>query len=382
MFKHKIIHLSKYYKPYFGGMESVVADIAEGLVIKGHEQTVITSYSKNDDLNVEFDTKIKGVKVLRCKEYGNFASTSISFDYLKKTFTSIDKSIVHIHLPNPLSNLGVFIAYILGKRPKGIVLHWQSDIIKQKFLFTLYKPLLSFLLKISNVIIVTSQNYLEGSVQLKKYKHKCRVIPIGIDKLPPCNKSSIDEIKKKFNNKKIVFSLGRHIYYKGFEYLIHAVHRLNRDDTVFVIGGIGPDTEKYSRLIDQLGLNGKIFLVGKIPSHQLTDYFHAADVFCFPSVEKSEAFGVVQLEAMSVGTPVLSTSIEGSGVPWVNKHLESGLICQPKSADLLAISLDEILNDPMLHNKLCAGAEQRFNDIFTKELMLNSILQIYTELDT
>lgn len=368
-----IIHLSKFYKPYSGGLESVVADIAEG--VGEYDVSVLAAdmngLSKNEVINK--------VKVIRSKELFNIASTSIAPDYIVDVIKNCNGNLLHVHLPNPMANLALFCAFISGRDISNIIIHWHSDIVKQKGLLSLYKPFQTWLLRKAKVIIVTSQRYLDSSEPLKPYRDKCIVVPIGIDSIQNrVNQNLVNEIKAKHENKKIVFSLGRHIYYKGFEYLIEAAKSI--EGAVFLIGGKGPDTSTYEKIIKRLGLEDKVFLIGRVEDDELPSYYAAADVFAFPSIEKSEAFGVVQLEAMSVGTPIVATDIKGSGVPWVNKHMSSGLVCKPKDSTDLALALNSLLTDIHLHTKLSQGAKARFNELFTKEKMNTKIQAVYKEM--
>ncbi|WP_369525871.1 glycosyltransferase [Photobacterium leiognathi] len=121
------------------------------------------------------------------------------------------------------------------------------------------------------------------------------------------------------------------------------------------------------KIVDDNNLNDKVFFVGRIPDYELPSYFFASDIFCFPSIEKSEAFGVVQLEAMCLGTPVISTAIVGSGVSWVNMNNHSGLICNPKSSEDLEDKLKILISNNDLRRKLGLGAKSRYKELFKKE---------------
>ncbi|MFA0467067.1 glycosyltransferase [Vibrio breoganii] len=365
----KIVHLSKFYKPYSGGLESVVESIAEA----GHGQTTVLAVDVDA---LPSEEVINGVLVVRSKEQLSIASTPISLPYIFDSIKHAKGSILHVHLPNPLANIAIFFAFLLRRDTSRVIVHWHSDIVKQKKLLKLYKPLQDWILRHAKAIIVTSQNYLEHSEQLRSFRDKCLVVPIGIDSINHKVKTDlVSEIKDKYGNKKIVFSLGRHIYYKGFEYLINAAKSV--DDAVFLIGGKGPDTKKYQSIISELGLDERVFLIGRVEDEDLPSYYAAADVFCFPSVEKSEAFGVVQLEAMSVGTPVISTDIKGSGVPWVNKHGHSGVVCLPKDSLSLSEALNIVLSNDAYCNKLGLGALTRYQELFTKDKMNAKIRELY-----
>jgi len=369
----KVFHLSKFYKPYSGGLESVVADIAEG--IKNYDIAVLAA----DPDRLDKTESINGVEVIRSTEIINIASTSIAPGYVLDVITNCRNNILHVHLPNPMANIALFCAFLCGRDMSNIVIHWHSDIVKQQGLLKLYKPLQTWLLRKAKKIIVTSQNYLDSSEPLQPFIDKCEVIPIGIDSIQySIDLNLVSSIKAKHKDKKIIFSLGRHIYYKGFEYLIQAAR--NVSDAVFLIGGKGPDTEIYKQMISDYRLEDKVFLIGRIEDDDLASYYAVADVYAFPSIEKSEAFGVVQLEAMSVGTPIVATNIQGSGVPWVNEHMVSGLICEPKDTLALSDALNQILINDELRERLSVGAKVRFNELFTKENMINKIQSIYKEM--
>ena len=368
----KVVHLSKFYKPYKGGLEAVVSDICEGV----QYPAVVLAADKDCS---EHKQIINNVVVFRSKEWVNVASTSLAPSYILDAIKNVSGSIVHLHYPNPLANFAFFVSsFFLGDKCETVV-HWHSDIVKQKYLLYLYMPLMKWSLRKAKVIIVTSEQYLEGSPLLRDYKCKCRVVPIGIDGLASrveCRK--VKSIREKYNGKHIIFSLGRHIYYKGFEYLIKSA--LYVDDAVFLIGGSGPDSSMYQNLIERYSLSDKVFLIGRVEDEDLASYYSAADVFCLSSIEKSEAFGVVQLEAMSVGTPVVSTDIPYSGVPWVNEDGVSGLICNPRDEVDLAEKINTIIKDESLKKSLSQGALNRFKENFTKEKMVESIENIYSDL--
>lgn len=373
MKKFSVCHLSKFYKPYSGGIESVVADIAEGSYFCS------ASVVAADNAGLRPRETIKSVKIMRSKEYINIAKVSIAPGYILDVLRESDGKILHVHLPNPLATLALIIANICGKDLSKIVVHWHSDIVKQRYLKLLFWPFQSWLLSKAKKILVTSQAYLDSSIALSNYVDKCVVVPIGISSLcGEINTRLVQDLRDKYLGKKIVFTLGRHVYYKGFNDLIAAANDV--DDAIFLIGGSGPDTESYRSQIEELGLRDKIFLIGRVSDEDLPSFYAAADIFCLPSNEKSEAFGVVQLEAMSVGTPVISANIDGSGVPWVNTHMESGLTFEPHNIESLTNNINSLINDSVLRHDLSIGAKNRFEKYFTKEKSIEAIHDVYTEI--
>lgn len=373
MNKFSVCHLSKFYKPYTGGIESVVADIAEG------SNFCDTSVIAADQDGLPAIEIINSVRVIRSKEYVNIAKVSIAPSYILDVLKECNGQLLHVHLPNPLAIISLMLAKIIGKDTSRLVVHWHSDVVRQKFLKILFSPFETWVLRKAQKILVTSQRYLDGSKSLSRFGDKCVVVPIGISSLNDgINLNKVQELKHKYFGKKIIFALGRHVYYKGFEILIQASKYV--DNAVFIIGGSGPDTEKYRMQIAKDGLEAKVHLVGRVPDKDLPSYYAAADVFCLPSNEKSEAFGVVQLEAMSIGTPVVSGNIIGSGVPWVNTHMDSGLVFEPNNVDSLANCLNSIISDSSLSQDLAIGAKRRFEKYFTKDKSIEAIDSVYKEL--
>ncbi len=362
-----VLHVSKLYPPFWGGVETVVYDVVHGLRNEDYKVDVLcVSEDRNTTIECE-----KGSTIFRCGSLMHLSSLYISlsfFYYWYKIRNSYD--IIHVHFPNPLALIAIFLFRCSGK----IVIHWHSDIVKQKILKIPFMPLQKWLLKRSNYVLATSPNYAESSKDLQRFKNKVRVVPIGIDpSSTSVDQNKLNHIKQRFKSKKIVFALGRHVYYKGFSYLIDAAKMLP-DNYIVLIGGIGQLTNSLKQKVVDKGLTDKVYFVGKIPVNELGSYFKACDVFCLPSIERSEAYGVVQLEAMSFDKPVVSTSIPGSGVSWVNKDGVTGLICNPSDSVDLA---EKIVNCEMIVR--CGKIRQYFMENFTRDEMVGKIINIYEE---
>ena len=368
----RILHIGKFYPPYFGGIEKVNYDIVEGLNIEGVQTDVLCS---NHDKGNAF-SEIP-YKTYRSHTFKVIASTPLSCSLIT-TLREIQDNydIIHVHLPNPMANLAIFLTQPRAK----IILHWHSDIIKQKSLLILYSPLQSWLLKRADKIVITTPTYLEGSNTLKKYKNKISCIPIGVDSQElSIDWNTLNILKNKYQGNKIVFSLGRLVYYKGFEYLIDAA-RFLPNDIIILIAGIGELKEKLQEHISKHNLQDRVKLLGKIPFEELGAYYQLCDIFCLPSTERSEAFGVVQIEAMAFGKPVISTSIKGSGVDWVNLNNVSGIIVPPKDTNRLAEAIMELLTDEKKYQLLSIGAKKRYEEVFTKDKMVDSFKSLYLEI--
>ena len=226
-------------------------------------------------------------------------------------------------------------------------------------------------------IIVTSPNYLNGSFDLNPFREKCTVIPIGISSSEFVTNENFDEIlNKKYKNKKVILSIGRLVYYKGFEYLIRAAKDLD-SSCVIIIGGTGPLEEKLKSIILQNNLESKVELIGKIDENKMSSYYKRADLFCLASNEKSEAFGVVLIEALAFSKPLITMDIEGSGVSWVNQHGLTGLVIPSRSSQAIGIAVNQILSNHDLYQEYKLNAKKRFETNFTLSQMKDSLINLY-----
>src|SRR5688572_21583049 len=268
----KILQLGRFYPPELGGIETVIFEITEGLNGNGIACDVLCSNKEN---RVEI-SNMGGYKVVRSASITHILSTSISpslIFQLKKLIRGYD--IVHLHHPDPMAT---FALMICSSAKQKIIVHWHSDIIRQKFALFFYRPMQEMLLRRCSKIIVTSQNYLDTSEHLKQYKAKAEVIPIGISAEMSNNAKKLVELKAKFKNKIVIFGLGRHVYYKGFQYLIDSAQYLD-ENYVIVIGGDGPLTASLMQQVQNAKLQSKVFFTGRIPFSEIHSYFELCDIF-------------------------------------------------------------------------------------------------------
>ena len=374
----KILQLGKFYPPDVGGIESAIYEITEELNRRGVKCDVLCSNSKREYKEEVIKRETYQYKVIRSRSYGKILSTSITPQMIFKLREILNKyDIIHLHHPDPMANLALFLSRPKGKR---IVVHWHSDIIRQRVSLKLYKPLLSWMLKRADVIIATSPKYIEGSEQLSPFKEKCIAIPLGIRKDKLCsNSKAVSNLRKKYRGKKIIFSLGRFIKYKGFEYLIESARYL-LSDYIILIGGDGPLRSKYEKIIERYNLFDKVKLLGRLSLNMLGNYYDVCDVFCLPSISKNEAFGLVMVEAMSFRKPLIATKIKGSGVGWVNQDGITGLNVEPRNPKALAQAIEFICNNIEIYKKFSENALKRFNEKFTIDKEVSRIIEVYKSL--
>lgn len=377
----KVLQLGKFY-PIRGGVEKVMWDLTEGLSAAGITCDMLCAQLRGDGPDDRDKALYQGNGVFRFNRIGRVicvpawtkkAATMISpamIGWLRKHAAEYD--IVHVHHPDPMAALALRLSGYKGK----VVLHWHSDIVSQRFFLALYKPLQSWLIRRAKRILGTTPVYVASSPYLKEVQDKCGYVPIGIDPIR-YDDAQVQAIRVRHTGETLLFSLGRLVPYKGFSYLIDAVSLLP-ERFHLILGGKGPLKEALEAQIREKGLQRRVsLLTGYIPDEAVNALFGAADIFVLPSVMKTEAFGIVQIEAMSCGTPVVATRIPESGVSWVNEDGVSGQNATPEDARSLA---DAILAVEAQKEKYAEGATRRFRETFAKEIIINKIITAYENL--
>ena len=298
---------------------------------------------------------------------GILASTPISLFFPFKVWQLLKNKkydIIHFNFPDPLA----LITFVFLKKKAKYIVSWHSDVVKQRWALSIYLPLLRYFLKKVDLILVATQSHFTSSTQLpRELQSKVRVVPYGIPDVPEESIAEPDLIKS-LKGKKIIFTLGRHVYYKGYEYLIEAMSYVR--NAILIMAGDGPLTEKYKGLICKLNLEEKIFLVGKLTDKELLGYFKYCDVFCLPSIEPSEAFGYVQVEAMRFGKPVVNCRLN-NGVNEVSPDGVSGLTCEPRDSKELAECLNKLCTDQTRYLALSKGALENSKRFTFSNLRVN-----------
>lgn len=370
----KILQVGKFY-PIRGGVEKVMYDLMLGLSQnKVHCDMLCASTEDHPAGDIVLNDYAKLIVV---KTQIKAAATMLApqmITKLRKIAKAYD--VIHVHHPDPMAALALFLSGYKGR----VVLHWHSDILKQKKLLKLYTPLQSWLIRRADLIVGTSPVYVKESLFLKDVQRKCQYIPIGIESLS-LQPEKAAAIKRKYKGKKIVFSLGRFVEYKGYEYLVRSAAML-ADDVQVVIGGMGPLKDELMALAQELGVAHKVDFIGFVSDDDLPAYYEASSLFCLSSILKTEAFAIVQIEAMSYGKPVVSTHIPGSGVSWVNAHMKSGLVVPICDAEAIAKAIQQLLSDKQLYEELSAGSYERYQSLFQRTAMVEKASDIYRELLT
>lgn len=362
----KILFMGKYdFSSLKGGIERYVYILRKYLP-KRFTTLNLVSNTKNV-------TEYSG-GVVKVASFGTLASTSLtpSMPIVLRTLLKKERpDIVHLQFPDPMAHL----AYSLcGKKKSKLVISWHSDIVKQKRLFYFYKVFLNSILKKADAVIVHSEA-LKFSSQLKVVdQNKIHVIPIGVETL----KINDHNLRRSMPKGFILFSFGRHVGYKGFDYLIKAVSLLPEDCYLFLAGS-GPDTDKLEELVLNLNLQNRVFILGHVSDEILGSYINACDVFCFPSISQNEAFGISQVEAMQLGKPVVGFELH-NGTTEVNLNDITGMVVENKNIAAFARAILTLKSDKNYLAKLGAQAKLRSCTIFSVRKMIAATSAVYESL--
>lgn len=370
----KILHISNYFYPHIGGIEQTARDCVNAL--NGNEQKLICfNHEKGNKTEI-----IDGAEIIRVKCQAKISSQSIALGYgraLKKLMNEFEPDVVIFHYPNP------FVAHYLlkfKKRNFKLILYWHLDIIKQKILRTFFRGQNTRLCKRADVIAATSPNYVEHSEYLSKYKSKCTVVPSCVNTERIVINENVKNLADKFRNenagKTILFAVGRHIPYKGMEYLVKASRFLDDGFKVF-IGGTGPLTESLIKLAEG---DKKVCFTGRLSDEELTAYMLACDIFCFPSVTKNEAFGLVLAEAMYLGKPCVTFTIPGSGVNYVSLNGITGLEVENGNAEKYAEAIKLIAGNDEMRAIYGKAARERVTNNFLSENFYINIRKVVQDI--
>jgi rhamnosyl/mannosyltransferase len=357
-----------------GGIQSHVLSLLEGL--RGDVESVNLVPSR-DRAGSRF--LLAGASVIRTPGWSVDGSLSLSpglFLEAWRQHRAKPFDLIHLHFPDPMSHLASMA--IPAQVPR--IITWHADIVRQRYLLRLYHPWQSRILRKARSIIVATPGHVDASpaLSLPEIRAKTRVIPFGIDPERFAAPAPQAARLRAAHPGKRIFALGRHVTYKGFDILIQALARLT-PEVRLLLGGEGPLTPSLRELAAHLGLSSRVSFLGRVPESELPAHYQACDVFCLPSVTRAEAFGIVQLEAMAAGRPVVSTRL-GNGVDFVNRDGETGLTVPPGDVDSLAHALKTLLTQESLRHELGARAQKWVASEFRKERMAGQTLALYREI--
>lgn len=373
----RVLHISKYYHPFVGGVEQIARDCV--LALDGKAEQKVLCFDHNPKSKDSIDS-VDGVQVIRVGQQALISSQALGITYgkqMKKVLRSFKPDVIIFHYPNP------YVAHFLLKHIKPeskLIIWWHLDIIKQKLLKHFFTSQNNRLLKRADKVVATSPNYIDGSQWLTSVKGKCVVIPNCIDEnrlaVTDKEKKLAEQIRAENKNKILCLAVGRHVPYKGLEYLIKASKYLD-DRFVVQITGKGPLTEELHKLSNG---DPKVKLLGLVSDEELKARLLSCDIYTFSSITKNEAFGLALAEGMYFGHPAVTFTIPGSGVNYVNINGETGIEVPNRDVKAFADVLTKLADDSALRAQYGVAARARVEDNFLFKQFEHNVKELVADL--
>ena len=358
----RILHIGKYYPPAKGGIERFTGDLVAAQRAEGHDVRVLVHQHERSPAGDDPPW------LMRCPVWIRlfFAPLAPRFPlWLERTLKRFDPHVIHIHMPNVSP---FWLLLLRSARKRTWVVHWHSDVEPSRFkpaLRLLYPHYMIFeraLLEGADSILVTSRQYLDASKPLQPWLHKCHVVPLGVDpaRLPDVAPERAEGLWKCDGLR--ILAVGRLSYYKGFETLVHAV--LGDPAKELVIIGEGEERPALERLLAKAGNPHHVRLAGELDDEMVCRYMASCDVLALPSRERTEAFGIVLIEAMRYGKPILASDLAGSGVTWVARNGQNAMLVPPEDVLAWRGALEFVHRNPSQRSLMGRLGRQRYEREF------------------
>lgn len=365
----RVLHLFKnYYPPTRGGVEQWINDVVHSSLRKDIEFVVLTA-SADRHLVIDDD---EGVQVVRAPTLVR-ASTAPIVPSWTSWIRRLKPDVIHAHMPNPTGEVAVLASRNSRRENVPIVAHYHADIVRSGPVPAAYEHLARWFLRRVDRLAVGSPRLAETTPALSGALDKLAVIPYGIDPDRWAVRPEQADALRQLHPGPLLVFLGRLVHYKGIHVLIDAMRHV--DATLLVVGD-GPLRAEAEAQTQRMGVHDKVRFVGEVSDDERIAYYHAADLFVLPSVNRGESYGIVQVEAMATGTPSICTEI-GTGTSWVNQHGHTGLVvpsCDPRA---LAAAIDELLADDARRAAMGRAAQQRVREHLSRDRMLDELKRIY-----
>jgi glycosyltransferase involved in cell wall biosynthesis len=365
-----ILHAYKVFPPdVTGGIPEAIAYIAQGMSPR-HQSSLLVARDRG--LGRRFTSD--GISVEAVTSFGTAMSSPLAPSFpLRLAQRARKASLVALHHPFPLNDIGVAIGL---PEHAALVVHWHTKIVGKRPFAAALSPILTHTLARAERIIVSHPKLVKNSPFLVRYADKCMVIPYGVhvdywSELDNAQRRKASELRAR--HPRLVVATGRLVPYKGFHVLIEALRHV--DATVIVVGE-GPLEHDLRQTARRLGVGEKFVLAGGLSRDDLKVHLHAARMLALPSVTEAEAFGIVQLEAMAVGLPVINTNLP-TGVPDVARNEREGLTVPPGDPAALAAAISRLLDDAELARNLGAAGRSRVAAENRAEVFVKRIEDVY-----
>lgn len=374
------LHVGKFVPPPFAGIESHVDTLLRSLAPFVDTATLVASEAASRSA---VRREPMPYRLLGCPSFGTIASTAVSpslRQVVKNEFDDGRANLLHIHTPNPWGDLAAIDAH----HDTPVVMTWHSDVVGKPGLMKFYSGIQQRALQRSDRIVIFTPKHFDSSEQLKldKLERKLVQIPLGIDfrrlDTTPLAQNVLVEIDTWALGRPLLLSVGRQVHYKGYRHLINAM-RLIRNDAVLLMIGTGPLSAQLHKQASAEGLNQRIRFLGEVDLSTLVTALRRCDIFCLPSIERSEAFGIASAEAMAFGKATIVCEL-GNGVNYLNKAGVTSLVTPPRDENALADAIDQLISDSEMRSEFGKAATTWVRSHFDVDLMRDQTLTMYNSL--
>ena len=365
-----VLHVGKFYPPARGGMEKVLQVLCEAERADVNSRVLVAN-----DRRATVHETLNGVPVTRVAAWKKVGAVALcpTFPYwLRK----LEGDVMVVHEPNPVA----IVAHALARPASPLVFWVHAEVVRPAWRYrTFYRPFLLRMLQRASRIVVASPQVAALAEELQPYRDKCTVIPYALDPDQHAASPSVmhraHEIRSESADPLVLF-VGRLVGYKGVDVLLRS---LTQARARAVIVGDGPLRPQLEQLTRDLGIASRVQFAGNAAPEELSALYNACDLFVLPSVTRAEAFGMVQIEAMSCRKPVVCTDLP-SGVPWVNQHGITGLVVPPRDVDAMTSAIVTLLSDADLRRRMGECGRQRVVSEFSVRRMVEQTTSLYRSL--
>ena len=359
----RVLHLAKYYWPRSGGVERVVKNLAEGTAALGHEAEVLaveTRWQWGDGKRGKL-SKRQRTNVTKAFSFGSLGLQELAPGYLTGTWKRAD--VIHVHHPHSLADVVSLLR--LSRAPIVVTQHSTDPRTSRRWLA-------QRALARSAAIVVPSRAHVALCSELEGFESKIELIPFGI------NESRWMDLPEAPGSRPArALFIGRLEKYKGVDVLLRALSRT--EDIDLDVVGHGPEAPRLKTLAKALELGHRVRWFGEYPDEDLPLRMGEADFVVLPSVTISEMFGLVPIEAMAAGRPVITTDLP-SGVKDVNVAGETGFVVPLRSVDSLADAMTTLAGDPAVARRMGEAGRRRVMERFTRGMMTERHVELYEKL--
>jgi glycosyltransferase involved in cell wall biosynthesis len=365
--KRRVLHVYQDFFPKRGGIEDHILTLAQAPSDR-HEHIVLVAAGDP----VARREIVNGVTVIRAATYGRYYTPFCPS--MPRWIKRLHPDIVHLHHPCPMA----YVACLLARPSALLVLGHHNDIVKPRTLLKLYLPLQQAVMRRASTVLVGTQNYLDTSPHLVPFRAKCRIVPYGIPLhqfTPSAGTESQAARIRRAHPGPIILFVGRLCYYKGLDVAIDAMQDV--DGTLLIVGR-GPLADDVRQRIENLCLTHKVVLVGSVDDASLVAHYRACDLTILPSTCRSEAFGLVMLQAHACARPVICSDLPGLST--VNVDHRTGLLVPPGDADGLASAINRLLHAPALRRRMGRAGRRQVEQLYSADRMVRRIEEVYDSL--